>query len=201
VDFLQRVLFRRPRLLNYCHRFRLADATTQTTDEELDALSTYAAGCRCALEIGTYQGVSAARIAAALEKDGRLYCVDPWIEQNGRKNTCLSICQRHLSRAGVDHKISLIPGFSGDVQDEIPATLDFAFVDGDHSWSGIDTDWKIILARVQRGGIVCLHDSFVPPGQEWRRFDSSRYFQDVIAPDPGFRVIHQVYSLAILKRL
>ena len=61
----------RPRVLNLMHLANLVEATSQTVPTELDALERHATGARQALEIGTYQGVSAAKIAAAISA-GRL---------------------------------------------------------------------------------------------------------------------------------
>jgi predicted O-methyltransferase YrrM len=181
----------------------MVNATSQTIVSELDALERHAKGTRCALEIGTYQGVSAARIARALAPDGLLYCVDPWPVAEGRSiNPCWSICQRHLRRSGVQSRVRVLRGFSSDLTSQIPEQLDFAFVDGDHSWTGIETDWKIVSQRVLLGGIVCLHDSFVPPGEEsWRRLDSCRYFEDIIRGDSRFSLIEAVHSLAVLRKI
>lgn len=200
MKFLERTFFRRPRILNELHRLRLIDATSQTNDVELEALAKYARGKRLALEIGTYQGVSAARIANVLARDGRLYCVDPWPETPGRPNKCHTICMRHLQRTRSLDRIDFLRGTSGEVRDQIPANLDFAFVDGDHSWSGIETDWHIILEKLAPGGIVCLHDSFVPEAEEWRRLDSARFFAEVIAKHPDFQLIDSVYTLAVVER-
>lgn len=200
MKFLERTFFRRPRILNQLHRLRLIDATSQTNEDELAALSKYARGKHRALEIGTYQGVSAARIANVLAGDGRLYCVDPWPESRGKPNRCYSICLRHLKRTLAIERIEFLRGTSGEVRQQIPENLDFAFVDGDHSWSGIETDWQIILEKLAPGGIACFHDSFVPAGQEWRRLDSSRFFAEVIATHPEFQLLDSVFTLAVVQR-
>lgn len=199
---LEKFFFRRPRVLNLLHWANLVNATSQTIPVELDALERHAVGARQALEIGTYQGVSAARIAGALAPGGLLYCVDPWPGTEGRQNNpCWSICQRHLLRSGVQSRIRVLRGYSGEVAGQIPDKLDFAFVDGDHSWGGIKTDWTIISEKMLSGGVVCLHDSLTPAGEEWRHADSCVYFEDVIRNDPRFSVIEVVHSLAVLRKL
>ncbi len=180
---------------------RLADATSQTIEEELRALERYARGARLAMEIGTDQGVSAARIARSLAPDGQLNCVDPWPAADGKVHPCFSICRRHLRLRGVENRVRFIRGYSGQVAAQMPATdLDFAFIDGDHSRSGIETDWKIVSGRMRPGAVVCLHDSVVPPGEGWRRLDSCGHFEDVIRRDPRFETIEIVHSMAVLRR-
>ena len=199
---LESLFFRRPRVLNLLHWANFVNATSQTIPAELDALERHAAGARQALEIGTYQGVSAARIAGALAPGGLLYCVDPWPETKKRPNNpCWSICQRHLRRSGVNGRIRILRGYSREIASQMPNQLDFAFIDGDHSWEGIKTDWTLVSEKVHPGGVVCLHDSFTPAGEDWRHPDSCVYFEKVIQHDARFSVIEVVHSLAVLRKL
>ena len=199
---LEKLFFRRPRLLNVFHWANLIDATSQTTPAELQVLRRYAAGARQALEIGTYQGVSAVAIAMALTPEGLLYCVDPWPETRvGQNNPCWSICQRHLQRSGVSNRIRFLRGYSRDMAPQMPDQLDFAFIDGDHSWDGIHTDWTIVSEKLRAGGVVCLHDSVTPAGEDWRRLDSCLYFEQRIRQDSRFSLIEVVHSLVVLRRM
>lgn len=197
----EHLFFRRPRILDLLHRLHVANPTTQTTAEERIALSRYAMNARRAVEIGTYQGVSAAQIASAMAPGGLLYCVDPWPEVDGKTNRCLSICTRHLRRSGVAERIRILRCCSHEAGEELPGGLDFAFIDGDHSRNGIDIDWGIISSRMNPGGVVCLHDSVVPPDQEWRHLESCEYFQEVIQSDPRFITLEIVHSVAVLRRV
>jgi predicted O-methyltransferase YrrM len=114
VKFLEQLFSRRPRILNQLHRAGLAGATSQMNEQELAALARHARGAKKALEIGTHQGVSAGRIAAALAPDGILFCVDPWPEVNGKPNPCWLICDRHLRRSNVRDRIKILRGFSSE---------------------------------------------------------------------------------------
>lgn len=198
--YLENLFFRRPRILNALHSLNLVSATTQTIPIELDALERYARGCRNALEIGTYQGVTAGRIAGVLRPAGLLYCVDPWPENRGKDNPCWAICQRHLERAGVKQRVRILRGYSREMVGQIPDNLDFAFIDGDHSWEGIQTDWAIVSGKITSRAFICLHDSLVPRGEEWRRTDSCSYFEQIIRNDHRFSVIETVHSLAVLQK-
>src|SRR5262245_49828337 len=102
---LENTFLRRPRILNQLHRIRLVRATSQTNEGELAARERHARGKKRLLEIGTYQGVSAARIAKAMSPEGKLYCVDPWPETGAGENSCMSICMRHLARNDVMDRI------------------------------------------------------------------------------------------------
>jgi predicted O-methyltransferase YrrM len=201
VKSIERTLLRRPRILNAPHRFHLVKPLSQTNSQELAVLTRRAAGKQKALEIGTFQGVSAARIAGAIVGNGLLYCVDPWPDVAGRPNPCWHITQRHLKRTKTLGRITFIRGLSADVQHLIPNGLDFVFIDGDHSWQGIEVDWSIVATRVVPNGIVCMHDVVTPPEQPWRTLDSVRFFQNVVLNDQRFKLVEVTHSMAVLKRL
>ena len=197
---LENLFLRRPRIFNILHSLRLVNPASQTIESELRAIEKYAKGTRIAFEIGSLQGVSAARIAAAMEGNGILYCIDPWPSANGKVNPCYSIFQRQIRRAGVVNKIRAVQKFSGEAAGSIPDQVDFAFVDGDHSWTGVETDWLLVRDKLRVGGMVCLHDSLVPSEEPWRQPDSVRFYREVISADPEFQTIDRVHSLAVLRR-
>jgi hypothetical protein len=77
--------------------------------------------------------------------------------------------------------------------------VDFVFIDGDHSWEGIDGDWKGWSPLVKEGGIIGLHDSQSYPGREVT-LESARYTADVIRLDIRFEMIDAVHSLTIWRK-
>jgi len=77
--------------------------------------------------------------------------------------------------------------------------IDFMFIDGDHSWAGIQHDWTHWSPFVQVGGIVALHDSRAQEGSP--DHDSIRFMHEVISRDPCFQIIDEVDSLTIVKRV
>lgn len=200
MKLLETFLARRPSILNMLHWAKLASPVSQTTPEELAALERHASGAEVALEIGSFQGVSAMRIARALAPSGVLVCVDPWPEERGRSNPCFAIFNRHLTRQDLKTRIRILRGFSGALESELPASLDFAFIDGDHSWAGIETDWSLVAHRVKSGGRLCLHDCAVPTSEPWRQPESVRYFDQVIRQDGRFELIEIVHSMVALRR-
>jgi len=195
------LLARRPRLLSPLHRLRLIRPFTGTTGEELDCLSRHAAGRRTAIEIGTHMGVSAGVIASAIASDGRLYCVDPWIRRRFLENPSWVICNRHLRRLGVLQKIEYVRGFSKDVADMLPDFADFIFVDGDHLWSGLETDWHLVLNRLATNGVVCFHDTSVPVTEPERHPESVDFFHDIILASSSFVHAEECHSMNVLRRV
>jgi hypothetical protein len=76
--------------------------------------------------------------------------------------------------------------------------LDFLFIDGDHSWAGLDGDWRDWTPHVVRGGVVALHDSRAMPGRDV--LDSVRFTTEVAVKDTRFAVVDTVDSLTVLER-
>jgi predicted O-methyltransferase YrrM len=193
------LLATRPTALNWLHAIHLAQPCTQTHLEELACLSRHARGRRIALEIGTFQGVSAATIAATLHEDGVLYCVDPWPPHRGRETPSLAICKRHLKRAGVWSKLRLLQGTSETMREQIPEKVDFAFIDGDHSYDGLARDWQVVQPRLADDAVVAFHDTSIPEGEPTRDHECRRYFEQVIKCDPRIEHIECVRSTNIVR--
>lgn len=40
------------------------------------------------------------------------------------------------------------------------APFDFAFIDGDHSYEGVKSDWLMYSPLIRRGGLVAFHDTW-----------------------------------------
>lgn len=195
------VLYRRPRLLNPLHALGLANAHSQMIGEELCCLGRYAKGHKVAIEIGSYMGVSATEIARALSTGGRLFCVDPWEERKGKENPCWKICRRELHRNGVSLRVIFLRGRSKDMERAMPENCDFMFIDGDHSYEGLQTDWGIVKRHLVKDGTVCLHDTSVPTLEPHRKHGSVSFFNEVIRRDPDFEWLECCYSMNVLKRI
>lgn len=187
----------RPRIFNVLHALGLVSPFSDTREDELKCLERWAKGRRTAVEIGTSMGVSAARLAAALASNGRLYCVDPYPEGDPVKTIFL----RHVDRRGVAGKVAHIGRNITGASAELPAEWDFAFVDGDHTYGGIKADWGVVRNRIAVGGIAAFHDTVVPEGEPERDCGVVRFFAEVIAVDPDFEMVDRVYTLSVIRRL
>jgi predicted O-methyltransferase YrrM len=66
----------------------------------------------------------------------------------------------HLKDAGLwaQHRVVRILGRSQDAGRHWPGWIDMAFVDGDHSRTGVATDARVWLRRIKPGGIIAFHD-------------------------------------------
>ncbi len=190
-------LYKRTRVLNLLNLLGLVGPHSQMNEIEKACLAKYARGKK-ALEIGTYMGVTASIIAAKLEEGGTLYCVDPYTDIE----ICFDIAKRQLKRKNVFQKVKFLRGYSNDqnIISQIPKDLDFILIDGDHSYEGLENDWKIVSSNLVSNGVVCLHDTTIPKEEPYRDFGSVKYFNDIIMADKNFVHKETVYSMNVLVK-
>ena len=79
--------------------------------------------------------------------------------------------------------------------------IDFLFIDGDHSYSGLSGDWEAWSPLIAIGGLVALHDSRSTPQRMIDDAGSVRFTNEVIVQDSRFRIVETVDSLTVVKRV
>ena len=174
---------------------------SQTTENEKKAITKYAAGSQCAVEIGVYEGVNTVNIAKAINSDAVLYAIDPFVK--GRLGICYyeKIAKLQVGKNKVKGKIKFITAYSEGAAPLTPATIDFIFIDGDHSLEGIKKDWELYAEKIKSGGYMLLHDTKVPAHDpSVAGLGSHQYFESHIKFDNRFTVVDAVDSLTVLKR-
>lgn len=133
-----------------------------TTSERV-VLHRLASNKETILEIGSYVGASACCFGAAVKKNGcgRVFCVDTWHNDamtEGNRDTYAEFLKNTDAFAPF---IVPIRGFSTDVVKQIAVRInhaDLLFIDGDHSYDGVKTDWNAYKGFLKAGSIVVFHD-------------------------------------------
>jgi predicted O-methyltransferase YrrM len=185
-------------------RVRLAEANTQTTRSERDTLARHAKGRLRPVEIGVWQGVTTRRLRAAMHPDAELWAIDPYVK--GRLGVSFPELIAHGEVDLVENgRVRWIKATGAEAAEqwkrERRDPTDFVFVDGDHSWDGISTDWNAWNGLVAPGGIVALHDSRSTPERPIDDAGSVRFTQEFILKDDRFRVVDEVDSLTVVERV
>jgi predicted O-methyltransferase YrrM len=185
-------------------RLRLTEATTQTTRAERDSLARHAAGRHRLVEIGVWQGVTTKRLRAAMAPDAELWAIDPYVA--GRLGVSFPELIAHGEVDVVENgHIRWVKGTGADAAEqwkqERREPADFVFVDGDHSWDGISTDWNAWSGLVAPGGVIALHDSRSTPERPIDDAGSVRFTAEYIRKDTRFRVVDEVDSLTVVERV
>ncbi len=130
----------------------------------------YAAGRgrRCIVEIGSYRGKSTCLLASACAgAGGRVYAIDPHINTGadpegwyGRADHDALVA--NLARYGVAGRVELIEKLSLDARAAWRAAgdqpIDLLWIDGDHTYEGVDADIRAWSGLVRPGGMIAAHD-------------------------------------------
>jgi predicted O-methyltransferase YrrM len=176
----------------------LADAETQTTDRERACLASHATGRRRLVEIGVWHGVTTARLRVVMDPAGELSAVDPYDAGRLGLNLQERIAHREVARVqgGRVRWLRLNGVDAARTHDPV----DFLFIDGDHSESGLLADWNAWSGLVESGGVVALHDSRSTPERPIDDAGSVKVTKEVILPDPRFEHLESVDSLTVLRR-
>lgn len=139
---------------------------TMHSADDAAVLRAVAAGRRRVVEIGVYEGSSAAVLCEVLDPDAELHLIDPfghhgWALPAGwgaTEGASRRVVERARRRHGgprviwhVDYSAAVAQRWEGDV--------DLVFVDGDHSEEGVRADWEGWHGVVAPGGRVVFHDA------------------------------------------
>jgi MMP 1-O-methyltransferase len=140
----------------------------RTMHSEADAgvLRAIAAGRRRVVEIGVYEGSSAAVLCEVLDPDAELHLVDPFGEHGWALpagwGATEGASRRVVDRARRRHHGPLVTwhvDYSAAVAASWEGAVDLVFIDGDHSEDGVRADWEGWNGFVEPGGAVVFHDA------------------------------------------
>lgn len=128
------------------------------------------------VEIGVHRGGLSAELLRAFP-NLFLYLIDPWQvyedrhhpyrksrdkcsrftaeQQENNYRTAVAVTAEFADRRGILRMTSLEAAASGLIED---GSLDFVFVDGDHSYEAVKADIAAWWPKVRRGGVLSGHD-------------------------------------------
>lgn len=131
-------------------------------------------------EIGVEKGKNAQTMFEIIP-NLKLYAVDPYKQHARCSNEATSylrhwddrylrMVKRQAQKRLQDKNAVIIEKFSEDAAKDIPDnSVDFVYIDGDHSYDFVMLDIIIWGRKVRKGGIVCGHDYFYDNNKEGRR--------------------------------
>lgn len=132
------------------------------------------------LEVGVWKGDFAEQILKACGFLERYYMIDPWAnlpDWNKPFNVAPEIFDEIYQEAMrktafASNKIVALRGRTKDVIDRIPDnSLDFAYIDGDHTLRGITIDLMRVLPKIKEGGVIGGDDFTQSPWQHDIRYE------------------------------
>jgi len=160
------------------------------------------------LEVGLAHGISALFICEALQMVSatRHIIIDPYqITEHPRAGSFKGVGLNNLKRAGYEYLID----FHGMPSDRVlpqleaqRARIDFAFIDGFHTFDHTLIDFFYIDRLLNVGGVVVLDDANWPSVRKLCRFIATnrgyRVFRCLVPP-PGFRLLLKRQILTLLS--
>lgn len=116
------------------------------------------------VEIGSARGLSACMIGKALKENGfgKLYAIDPHVQTNWNDTNSIDtygLMRANLARFGVQNYVEIIREFSSTVARDWHDPIDLLFIDGDHSYEGVKSDWEGFSRHIKPFGLVVFHDT------------------------------------------
>ena len=153
------------------HFYQSIDGWFDFADIYVEAVSEARDGARF-VEVGTWLGRSTAFLAVEIRRSGKkisLHCVDTF---SGTPDTpChASVVQAHggriraafdaaMERGGVSDVVEVIEADSAVAADSFAhESLDFVFIDADHSYEAVRRDIEAWAPKVRAGGVLAGHD-------------------------------------------
>jgi predicted O-methyltransferase YrrM len=174
----------------------LDSAASQVTDRELQMLLRYSRDARTICEIGCYEASTS--VALALNTTGTVYSIDPFYR--GRLGVCYAeyVARVHRWRNGVQNLVFL-KGLSHEIGRTFDLSIDFLFIDADHSYEAVKADWNGWFPKVRKGGYIALHDS-KPAANSPHMLGSMRFYLEDVPQIDGVVECDSVDSLSVFHK-
>lgn len=152
-------------------------------------------------EIGVLRGAVAKYLLGNMESLENLICVDPWVEypdykkaigkKKIEKTDFEDIYQKFLSNVKkYKNKVTIYRMFSSEaaryIEDE---SLDFIFIDANHTYEYIKEDIELWYPKVKKGGLVSGHD-YKKSSKIQPDYDVNRAVEEFFGKN-GFSIIEE----------
>lgn len=111
------------------------------------------------VEVGSYLGASCLFMASALgRRNGRIYCVDTWKNDAMSEGSWDTFNFFLNNTKKFSSKITPLRGDSSKIALDFDSKIDLLFLDGDHSYAGVKSDFDAWFPKLSKGGIILMHD-------------------------------------------
>jgi predicted O-methyltransferase YrrM len=138
---------------------------------------------RTVVEIGTAQGGVFWLLCRLAAPDAQLISIDLPPEQrfSGGQKKSIALQRMRQSRQtvhalhGDSHSPETLRRLRSTVNDR---EIDLLFIDGDHTYDGVRSDYAMYSPLVRRGGLIALHDIVKTP---WPKCEVDRFWGELMA--------------------
>jgi hypothetical protein len=177
----------------------LRPALVDFSEPEVAMLKRFAVGARCAVQIGVFEGASAAEIRSALAPGGKLVLVDPYEPGRLPGLNLAQLVARRLVGRGSRGEVIWIRKRSPEAARGWREPIDFLHLDGEHTLEGVHRDWAAWSQHVRVGGSVALHSE---AGYDPKAGgpSSGEVVRGILRKSPGWRLAEEADTVVILQR-
>jgi predicted O-methyltransferase YrrM len=169
------------------------------------------------VEIGCFTGISTIWLAAGLEQNGgagNINSIDLFEDiipappyHRAYLPNPIAYAQNSVAAAELAHRVKFHKSNSvaaGErIHEILTESIDFIYIDGDHTKSGCEKDFMLFYPHVAIGGYIVLHDIY----PEYCNWDGPRYVIDkYIKNSPHFQLMEVKtspvnYGMAVMRKL
>lgn len=181
--------------------------------DEINIFCQYAAEAHTLIEIGTGYGACACLMLLSSKPSATVHSIDPFEQDtHGTWQSSAAQARQHVQNAAAVLGFNaarwiLHEGYSHEVAygaRDAGVTVDFVFVDGDHTYEGVRQDVEDWLPMLRVGGALLIHDSRrLPdmPAEEFHRgWPGPTAVADELRSDPRVELVEEAYSLTIWRK-
>ena len=177
---------------------RLRPALAQITEAEGELIERCSAGARRVVQIGVAEGGSAWHARRSMDPGGTLHLIDTYPKVLGLNLS--SLIARRLVDSVPGAGVEWIRARSDEAVRAWSEPIDFLFIDGDHSYEAVRTDWQDWHGFVAGAGRVAFHDALLEAPWMDESFGSARFVAELTDVEPDWRLVDRADSIAVFAR-
>lgn len=154
------------------------------------------------IEIGVLNGETSAALLNISESIS-LIGIDPIIPDSMETSLIGSIELIEQNTKFAGDRWDFVQDYSTNQVDKCPDdSMDFIFIDGDHTYEAVRTDYELYFPKIKKGGLIFFHDSRMNRGGANFHVGSSAFVDEVIASIDAhnLELIGEAFSLTCFKK-
>ena len=181
---------------------------TMHSPAESALLGELAAGRRTLVEIGVYEGSSAAVLARSAPAEATLHLIDPFTNtalrpgQRGTEAASRRVVGR-VARERGGPRVEWHVERSEETASAWHGPVDMVFIDGDHAEAACRLDWEQWSPWVEPGGVVGFHDARASQAAGVGLPGPTAVVDELFRGErrvPGWRIVHEVDATVAVER-
>lgn len=152
------------------------------------------------VEIGVLNGETSGFLLD-IDKKISLVGIDPLIPDSMEQSLIgsLELINSNTSRAS--ERFQFINDYSFNVVNQFKdKSIDFLFIDGDHTYNAVEKDFNLYFPKVKEGGLIFMHDSRMFRGGANFHKGSSEFCDFVIENNKEVILVAEAFSLTCFAK-